>query len=259
MLATDTFLGGILIVAMSVLLALAGLALVHRLVPTPLRESHMAVAGLIYMPLSGLVGVVTAFTIVFVWQNFERTYETTQREAAAMADVYWHADDFSDLERQEVQQLAQSYAQVVIDEEWPLMVQGRESTRAWEIVDEIRRRLDKVEPNTGAEQVMYGREVTQFDAMVNERRLRLLESRQGLPVVLWAALLINAPLLIIFTYIFSVKNLLVHMVLVATLTLVVASMIFTIRSLEYPFSGDLTVQPTSMELVLEGFKTNSEQ
>ena len=84
-------------------------------------------------------------------------------------------------------------------------------------------------------------------------------SRQGLPVILWAALLINAPLLIVFTYIFSVKNLLVHMVLVATLTLVVASMIFTIRSLEYPFSGDLIVEPTSMEFVLEGFKANSEQ
>jgi hypothetical protein len=34
------------------------------------------------------------------------------------------------------------------------MEQGRESARAWEIVDEIRRRLDKVEPNTSAEQVM---------------------------------------------------------------------------------------------------------
>ena len=259
MLATDTFLGGILIIAMSVLIALAGLALVHRLVPTPLRESHMAVAGLIYTPVSGLIGVVTAFTIFFVWQNFDATYETTQREAAAMADVYWHADDFSDLEQQEVQQLAQSYAQVVIDEEWPLMAQGRESTRAWEIVDEIRSRLDKVEPNTSAEQVTYSRAVAQFDAMVNDRRLRLLESRQGLPLTLWAALLINAPLLIIFTYLFPVKNFLVHMVMVATLTLVVASMIFTIRSLEYPFSGDLTVKPTSMEFVLEGFKTNSEQ
>ena len=87
----------------------------------------------------------------------------------------------------------------------------------------------------------------------------MLESRQGLPLILWAALLINAPLLIIFTYLFPVKNFLVHMVMVATLTLVVASMIFTIRSLEYPFSGDLIVKPTSMELVLEGFKTNSEQ
>jgi hypothetical protein len=257
MLGTDTFLGGILIIAMSVLLALLGLVLAHRLVPTPLRESNTTVAGLIYMPFSGLVGVVTAFTIVFAWQNFDATYKTTQREAAALADVYWHADDFSDLDRQEVQQLAQSYAQVVIDEEWPLMAQGGESTRAWEIVDEIRRRLDEVEPTTNAEQVMYGREVTQFDAMVNERRLRLLESSQGLPLTLWAALLINAPLLIIFTYLFPVKNFLVHMVMVAALTLVVTSMIFTIRSLEYPFSGDLTVKPTSIELVLNGFKTNS--
>ena len=259
MLGTDTFLGGFLIVAISVLLALAGLVLAHRLLPTPLRESHTNVAGLMYMPLSGLVGVVIAFTIVFAWQNFNAAYKTTQDEAAALADVYWHADDFSDLDRQEVQQLAQSYAQVVIDEEWPLMAQGGESPRAWEYVDELRRHLDKVEPTTSAEQVLYSREVTQFDAMVNARRLRLQESRQGLPLTLWVALLINAPLLIIFTYLFPVKNFLVHMVMVATLTLVLASMIFTIRSLEYPFSGDLTVKPTSIEYVLEGFKTNSSQ
>src|SRR5438128_966745 len=141
MLATDTYLGEILIIAISVLLALAGLVLVHRLLPTPLRESHTVVAGLIYMPLSGLVGVVTAFTVFFVWQNFDATYKTTQREATELADVYWDADNFPDLERKELQQLAQSYAQVVIDEEWPLMAQGRESTRAWEIVDEIRRRI----------------------------------------------------------------------------------------------------------------------
>ena len=259
MLTTDTYLGGILIIAMSVLLALAGLFLAHRLVPTPLRESHTAVAGLIYMPLSGLVGVVTAFTVFFVWQNYDATYKTTQREAAELADVYWHADDLPDLDRQEVQQLAQSYAQVVIDEEWPLMAQWRESTRAWEIADEIRRRLDKVEPTTSTEQVMYTREVTQFDAMVNDRRLRLLESREGLPPTLWAVLLFASPLLIIFTYIFGIKNFLMHVVLVATLTLVVTSILVTIRSIEYPFSGDLLVKPTSIEIVLDGFKTNSEQ
>jgi hypothetical protein len=65
MLGTDTFLGGILIVALSVLLALAGLVLAHRLLPNALRESQTNVAGLLYMPLSGLIGVVTAFTIVF--------------------------------------------------------------------------------------------------------------------------------------------------------------------------------------------------
>ena len=89
MIATDTFLGGFLIVAISVLLALAGLVVAHRLVPTPLRESHTNVAGLMYMPLSGLVGVVIAFTIVFAWQNFNAAYKTTQDEAAALADVYW--------------------------------------------------------------------------------------------------------------------------------------------------------------------------
>ena len=106
---------------------------------------------------------------------------------------------------------------------------------------------------------MHSREVTQFDAMVNDRRLRLLESREGLPPTLWASLLFASPLLIIFTYLFGVKNFLMHMVMVATLTLVVTTILVTIRSLEYPFSGDLIVKPTSIEIVLDGFKANTEQ
>jgi uncharacterized membrane-anchored protein len=254
----NTAIIGVLVVSLSVLLALAGLVLVHRLVPTSLDESHNAVAGIIYMPLSGLFGVLTAFTVFLVWQQFEVAAETTQREASALADIYWHGDDFSESDRHQVQELAHSYAQVVIEEEWPLMHEGQESPRAWAIVDELRTRIDNIEPGTASEQALYGQEVARFDEMVNDRRLRLLQSREGVPPILWTILLIGAPIVVAFTYFFEVKNFRAHLLMVAMLTIVVAITLFAVKALEYPYSGDTRVKPTSIENVLAGFEANTQ-
>ena len=41
-------------------------------------------------------------------------------------------------EGRHIQELARSYAQVVVEEEWPLMEQGRSSPKAWDTLDELR-------------------------------------------------------------------------------------------------------------------------
>jgi hypothetical protein len=54
----------------------------------------------------------------------------------------------------QLQELARSYAQVVVDEEWALMAQGRTSPQAWELLDEMTLRFENVEVRTKAEQVL---------------------------------------------------------------------------------------------------------
>lgn len=254
-----TAIVGTLFVLLCVLLAIAGLVLAHRLVPISTREGYNTVAGIIYMPLSGLFGIVTAFTVFLAWQQFDAAYKTVQREASELSDVYWRADDLPEPQRQQIQQLAHSYAQAVIDEEWPLMGQGQESPHAWAIVDNLRRSIDSIEPSTASEQTLYSRQVTDFDDMTNDRRIRLLESREGIPPILWTVLLIGAPLIIGFTYLFGLKSFRGHLVMVAVLTVVIATVLFTIKTLEYPFTGDTRVTPGAFESVLQGFDANSEQ
>ena len=44
-----------------------------------------------------------------------------------------------------------------------------------------------------------------------------------------------------FTYLFGLENTLVHNLMVAVLTLIISSVLFTIGVLEHPFSGDVRV------------------
>ena len=238
------------------LLALAGLWVVHRLVPAQTLESSNVVAGSLYMPLSGLFGILMAFTSFLVWQQFNTAHVTSENEASHLAAIYWHAEGFPDSERQQVQELARSYAQVVIEEEWSLMGEGQESSQAWAIVDELRRRIDWYEPSTSTEQTLHARQVTLVDDMMNYRRLRLLQSREGLPPVLWEILLSGTPVIVGFSFLFGVKNFRVHMVMVAMLTALTVGILLSISAIEYPFSGDIRVPPDAFELVLHRFEAD---
>jgi hypothetical protein len=247
---------GVLVVSVSVLLALTGLLLVNRLVPEARRSSSNVGGGLIFRPVSGVFAILIGFTAFLVWQQYHTAHVTAQREASELAAIYWHAEELPNSQRQQVQQNARSYARVVIEEEWALMGQGQESYKAWATVDKLRRTLDGFEPSTAAEETLHTRQETLVDDLLNDRRLRLLQSHEGLPPVLWTALLSGTLVLVGYTYFFGLQDFRAHMLMVGMLTALIVTVLFTIKSLEYPFSGDMRVEPSAFELELNRFESD---
>jgi hypothetical protein len=52
------------------------------------------------------------------------------------------------------------------------------------------------------------------------------------------------------------ENDLAHTLMVAALTFVISSVLYTIGLFEYPFSGSVRVDPEAFELVLERFESS---
>jgi len=236
-----------------VLAAVTGLILVHRLVPSALRQDHNDVAGFIYAVLGVAYAVLLAFVVIAVWQEYETAKNTVESEANELAGVYFLADRFPEADKARVQGLARDYALTVVEEEWPLMEQGETSERASSLLSDLRFSLQDVDASTGAGQVLYDQELTRAHEVSDARRLRLLEVSQGLPGILWVVLLGGAVVTVCFTYLFGLKNNLVHALMVAALTLVICGILFTISSLEYPFAGQAKIQPTAFEEILRSF------
>jgi Protein of unknown function (DUF4239) len=237
-----------------VLVAILGLFLVQRLVPSTLREEHNNVAGFIYSVVGIAYAVLLAFVVIAVWQDYETAKDTVETEANELAGVYFVADRFPDPERTRVQELARSYARAVVEEEWPLMERGETSEHASALLSELRISLLSVDASTGAGQVLYDQGLTRLHEVSDARRLRLLEATQGLPTVLWVVLLGGGVVAVSFTYLFGLKDNWAHALMVAALTLVVTGILFTIGSLDYPFAGQVEIQPDAFEEVLRSFE-----
>src|SRR3712207_2325127 len=140
----------------SCLAAVAGLELVQRLVPAQKRQEHNDVAGFLYAVVGVVYAVLLALLVIAVWEQYRSANETAESEANAVADIAWLAHRLPEPERHVLQEDARSYAQEVVDNEWPLMEQGLGGVQSlpegWDLLDDMRATLQEVEPRTQAEQ-----------------------------------------------------------------------------------------------------------
>jgi hypothetical protein len=247
---------GVLVVCAVSLAALGGLALVQRLVPTEVRKKHNDVAGFIYAVLGVIYAVLLALVVIAVWEEFDAAKDTAEQEANALAEIFWLAHGLPEPERHHVQELARSYAEVVVDEEWPLMEEGQASPRGWILIDDIRATLQGYEPHTVAEQELYSEGLDQVQRLADARRMRLVAAQEGIPTVLWVVLVFGGVAVVGFTYLFGMDNTWAHALMVVSLAGVIALVLFTIGAMEDPFSGGARVGPEGFELILERFETS---
>jgi len=205
---------GVFAIFLFVLVSVAGLVLVQRMVPVELRKQHNDVAGFIYAVLGIAYAVLLGLVVVAAWEQFQTARNTTEREASELAEVFWLGHRLPEAEGHRLQELARSYARVVVDEEWPLMAGGGSSPRAWELMDEIRLTIQNMNPDTEAEQVLYDQGLERVYDLADARRDRLLDAREGIPPILWVVLVVGAIVTVGFTYLFGLDDTTTHMLMV---------------------------------------------
>jgi hypothetical protein len=250
-LATALYL--ILTVFVPVLVAVVGLVVVQRLVPPDRREKHNNVAGFIYAVLGVAYAVLLAFMLIAVWQDYNTTQTNVESEAHELAGVYFLASQLPEPQRTRVQDLARTYARVVVEEEWPMMEQGQTNPRADSLLRQLRLELLKFDPSTEGEQVLYERGLTQLHDALDARRSRLLEVREGIPSLLWVVLVVGGVITVSFTYLFGLKSNVAHALMVAALTLLLCAILFTIGEFNNPFSGVVEIRPDAFREMLRSF------
>jgi Protein of unknown function (DUF4239) len=177
--------------------------------------------------------------------------QTVQSEAGDLEEIYRLAQPLPEPKQEQIQGLAVSYARMVVDEEWPLMREGRWSPRADALAEELRRSIqDGYKTSTGVEQQFFGEELGVMDELDEDREARLIAVRTGLPSILWVALIVLGTSLIGLAYLIGMESHRLHLLTVATLTTGIALVLFTIFVLDRPFGTDFRVGPQSFELVL---------
>jgi hypothetical protein len=104
-----------------------------------------------------------------------------------------------------------------------------------------------------AQQAYLGVEADRFNDLVTARSHRLDFVEQGVPGVLWTALIIGALVTIGFAMIFGLRSTLLHTLMTASLTALIGVLLFVAVATDYPFVGDVAVHPAPLERVLADF------
>jgi hypothetical protein len=137
------------------------------------------------------------------------------------------------------------------------MGEGKPSPRAAALDQQITESIYGFQPSTSAEQTLYGQVLLRVYDLNQNRSIRLLYAREGLPPILWFVLGVLAVIILIFTYFVGMESARLHIFAVAALTAGFAFTIFTIILLDQPFEGDLRVNPDAFETVLSEIEGDS--
>jgi hypothetical protein len=246
-----TILSGFLITLACVALAVGGLVLTYRFAPMRLLKEHYAATGAIYAALYVMFGISLGFSLYLVWQEYVDGVDMVEKEAAALEQIYRSAEEFPEPQRGRVQDLAASYARTVAEDEWSLMADNRMSPRADRVSDELSNAVRDLSPKTDAQDALYSNALGHVDVLAQNRILRQIELRGGVPSVVWFVMVAGAVITVGFTYLFAMKSLRLHAVATGALTVVVVLLLFTIAILDQAFNGDIRVTSSPFEIALE--------
>ncbi len=244
---------GTLMVGGAVGLSVGGLWIARRVVsPATLREHH-DVAGFILAIVGVIYAVLLAFAVLIVWEQFEEAKVVAERESNALLDVYRMAPGFAAPTAARLRKDIRVYAEGVIEKEWPAMARGKLDDQSSLHLDRLWSGFTHLQPKGARESVLYDQCLSRLTEVSDNRRLRLLAGRSGVPGPMWLVLIAGGIATMLFTYFFGLEKFKNQAAMTAILAATIALVLFIISAMNFPFSGDLSVRPEAMQSALERF------
>jgi hypothetical protein len=239
----------------SVVVAFLAVRVVHRAWPRRELEGTNEVVGLTYAVFGLIYGVLLAYTIVVAWEKFDETEKDAAREATFLSEIWRNAEAFSPETRSLVHLDLLSYAVSVEEDEWPAMAaHGTGAPRTQEIYERLWTRSYGIEPQTRGQEAFLAQYLSRMNDLSSARRLRIMYSTNEVHEILWLVLIIGSVLTVAYTLLFSTKHVWMHTGITAAIMLVALLGLLVILSLQYPFTGDVSVKPEAFHDLANSFR-----
>lgn len=243
LLKIPTSLLGFLIVAIYVSSTITGLVLIRKFYPCDRCKNHNDIAGFIFATLGVIYAVILAFTVVVTWEQFDKADDITGREANCIASLNQDTMAFPAEFRARIQSELRDYVNAIITDEWKTMERGQRSARAHEIQEKIVRLYSGFQPQNETQKIYLAESVKKLNEASELRRQRILYASSGIHPILYLVLFAGSFITIGFTMLFGTENFTEHLIMTSALAAMIAFTLFTIISLDYPFTGKFSIDP----------------
>lgn len=232
--------------------------LVRQFVHHTILKQHNDIAGFVFATVGVIYGVMLAFVVIVVWEQYNDANAIAKNEATQAYALY---RDLSIYPTQEEAKPAlaslEAFSKAVVEKEYPALRHMKWETPHVPSVETEKKFLKlwddikKMAPKTLQEQAMFQEILKDVNTIGSEREKRLIVSRDDLPGVVWVAMILGALVTIGFTSIFGNENLKGQIVITGLLSIVVSLVIFVVICLNFPFMGGVSVGAEGYEYLID--------
>lgn len=245
----------IIVVTITVLVALLAMAGLNRVWPREERRQYNDLIGWQLSILGTTYAVILGFMLYTVWTSFGEADLNVDFEANAVVDIYRLAVGLPEPQRTQLQALARSYVDNVIDRELPQIARGEVPEHSTTADEEMWKTVMSVKAASPTEVNAQQRVMSELGSLAQRRLIRILQSKTRLPTVLWCVLLVGGGLTIVSVCIFGTESVKLQTLQVFSFSLLVSLSLVAIADIHRPFHGLVHVTDYAFQRARESIES----
>ncbi|HEY0799239.1 MAG TPA: hypothetical protein VGD54_00235, partial [Steroidobacteraceae bacterium] len=178
--------------------------------------------------------------------NFTAAQFNVEMEANALRNIYRLSQGLPQ-QREQLENLTRSYADAVVNHDWPDMAHGRLPEESHVINEYLWKEVLSIKVASPSEITAEDHSLSELSTLTMHRRTRLLQNTHRLPIIFWCVLLTGGVLTILSVSMFGSANRRVHTLQVFSLTLLVTLVMLAIADVDRPLQGWVHVSSYAFE------------
>lgn len=244
------WLSSILVLGLALAIGLAGSLGVQKLLRLKVNSEEREVAINLMQVVAAYVGIMIAFAGVQVWQDFTDSKNAVSGEAATVAQLYQDLTIFGP-ETGAARSALKNYVVSVTRDEWPMLRRGMGSESTEIALQTVFKEIGKLNPSDNRSSAIYEEMLGNLNELIDFRHNRIVDSRNGIPGILWTIGLVGGLLTIAYASAFTPTRYNVFMT--AGIALTLGLVFLFILTVDYPFKGQFSVSNAPLTELLSEF------
>jgi hypothetical protein len=251
-------LTNILIVLASVSAAVAFLLAVTRSSTAHSRQESNDFTGAVVAVIGTTYAVLLAFMLSGVWNMYQQAEVNAEQEANDVVNVYRISAQLPQPTAEALQNLTREYAAYGIETEFPDMEKDIVPPQGNQLVDSMWKATQGTKLSSQNEQAAFGTLLSTLNSLTEHRRIRIMQSREMLPRILWAVLIAGGIITVSAACFFGVPNFRFHLLQVMVLSFLISLVLVAIADIDRPYQGNVRVMPTGFRFALDTIAENKQ-
>ena len=235
--------------------SIIGLLLARRLVIPRLRYhegANDAVSGTV-QAIGVFYGITVGLIAAGVWNTNSNAAGLVSKEAVSIGTLYRDVSAYPSPVRDELRSKLREYTVFVIEQAWPAQKQGhgQHLDGGTQIINEFQAELYTFEPATPGQVSLHNETLKAYNALIENRRLRIDAVDGALSAVMWTVIWLGAAISIGVAYFFNVPDVKLHVILIALISGFLALVLLMIIINDRPFYGYVSISSDPYKLILD--------
>lgn len=225
----------LLIVVVAGMLVFGVRWLLSRTLPRESREHAEKAIPFLLGSISGFYGLIAGFMLSNSYAEVRSLHGAMTAEVSALVELARIARNLPPPMSEELMRGTEDYLRTVINSELPALVQGHWSQETTDALERLWRLLGQYRPTSEWDGTMRTMALNKIVDVGEQRRLRILASRDRMPMVVWYVLLFGGGVVVVGACVASLQHGRPAGVFLGALTAIVTLVLMVIFVLQQPF------------------------